>query len=69
MTEHQEREHDESTVGDEDAGEIDEAGRNLTQQRFDEEGGGSEPADAPWESDELPAGEVDDREADARGSS
>jgi hypothetical protein len=66
MTEDQEREHDEPTVGDEDAAEVDESGRNLTQQRLDEEGGGSAPADASWEDGDLP---VDDREADAPGNS
>jgi hypothetical protein len=61
MTEHQEREHDEPTVGDEDAAEVDESGRNLTQQRLDDEGGGSAPADASWESGgEVPAGESDE---------
>ena len=69
MTEDQEREHDEPSVGDENAVEVDESGRNLTQQRLDEEGGGSAPADASWDADELPAGEVDDREAEARNSS
>ena len=61
-------ESEQPSVGDELASEIDEGGRNLTQQRLDEEEGTSVPADAPWEDEELPAGEVDDREADARRS-
>lgn len=28
--------------------QIDDEGRNLTQQRMDEEGGGDEPVDMPW---------------------
>ena len=63
MTEDQQR-----TVGDDAASEVDESGRNPTQRRLDEEPGTSAPADAPWEGDALPPGEVDDREADARGS-
>jgi hypothetical protein len=62
MSEDQEREHDESTVGDEDASEIDESGENLTQQRLDEETGTSAPVDLPWEDEEPPAGEGDEPE-------
>ncbi len=61
--------YEEPTVGDEDASEVDESGRNPTQQRLDEEPGGSAPADVSWDPDgDLPAGEVDDREAEGRGS-
>ncbi len=62
------KDEEEPTLGDDEASEIDETGRNLTQQRLDEEGGTSAPVDVPWEGDQLPAGEVDDREAEARGS-
>jgi hypothetical protein len=34
--------------------EIDEQGRNLTQQRLDEEEGGDEPVDAPWGTQDRP---------------
>jgi hypothetical protein len=34
--------------------EIDEQGRNLTQQRIDEEGAGDAPVDAPWEAEDAP---------------
>ncbi len=68
MTEHQEREHDEPLVGDDDAAEVDETGRNLTQQRLDEEGDASAPTDTSWEGGDLPGGEVADREAEARNS-
>ncbi len=61
-------EYEQPTVGDDDASEVDESGRNLTQQRLEEESGTSAPADAPWEGAELPADEVDDREAEARES-
>jgi hypothetical protein len=47
-------EREQPTVGDPYASEVDEAGRNLTQQRIDEEDGGNRPADVEWE-DEEPA--------------
>jgi hypothetical protein len=61
-------EHEQPTVGDEDASEVDESGRNPTQQRLDEDVETSAPADAPWDGGDLPADEVDDGEAEARGS-
>ena len=45
-------EHEQPTVGDEDASEVDESGRNLTQQRLDEEPDTSAPADVPWDEDD-----------------
>jgi hypothetical protein len=68
MSEHQEREHDEPTVGDENASEIDESGENLTQQRLDAEEDTSAPVDLPWEDEEPPAGDVDEREAEKGGA-
>ncbi len=41
-------EREEPTVGDPDASEIDEQGRNLTQQRIDEGGADPRPVDVDW---------------------
>jgi len=61
-------EHEESTVGDPQAGEVDEGGQNLAQQRLDEEEDTSAPVDLPWEGEESQTGAVDEREADERGA-
>ena len=62
-------EPEEPTIGDERASEVDESGRNLTQQRLDEEvEEGSAPVDAPWEREEPPVAEVDEDEAEEQGA-
>jgi hypothetical protein len=60
-------EHEEPTVGDPDAGEVDESGENLTQQRLDEQEDTSASVDLPWEGEESPGGEVDERNSFAEG--
>jgi hypothetical protein len=46
-------EREQPDIGDPDASEIDEQGRNLTQQKTDERGPDESPVDADWVTDEA----------------
>ena len=46
-------EHEQPDIGDPNASELDEQGRNLTQQKTDERGADDSPVDADWPTQEA----------------